>query len=174
VKEKHPTLNPNQRQRLLTTCKHIDALLGDIEEILYAAEAKSAFPNYVNDVPAIHRGAIENYVARLRRQLLQELAGQSLAPEEPHILVSHAIHVRLSFIEIALAELAPLHMRGYGPVSEEGATDLDGLVAELQSAVKELDRYILQLRPAASEEKENNRLTGEGRSGVHEFDHDKQ
>ncbi len=158
---KHTTLNPNQRQRLLTTCKHIDGLLGDIEEILHAAEAKSVFPNYVNDVAALQRGAIENYVARLRRQLLQELAGQSLAPEEPHILVSHAIHVRLTFIEIALAELAPRYMRGYGPVSEEGATDLNGLVAELQSAVKELDRYILQLPPAASGKEEKSRLTGE-------------
>ena len=37
-------------------------------------------------------------------------------------------------------------MRGYGPVSEDGATDLHGIVAELQSAVKELHRYILQPR----------------------------
>ena len=37
-------------------------------------------------------------------------------------------------------------MRGYGPVSKEGAADLNGIVAELQSAVKELVRYVLQPR----------------------------
>ena len=52
----------------------------------------------------------------------------------------------LTFVEIAIAELAPRYMRGYGPVSEQGATDLYGVVAELQSAAKELHRYILQPR----------------------------
>ena len=56
---------------------------------------------------------------------------------------SHSIDVALTFIEIAIAELDPHYMRGYGRVSDEGATDLYGVVAELQSAVKELHRYIL-------------------------------
>lgn len=47
-------------------------------------------------------------------------------------------------VEIATAELDPRYMRGYGPVSEEGATDLHRMVAELQSAAKALHRYILQ------------------------------
>ena len=88
--------------------------------------------------------AIEDYIARLRGQLLQVLAKQSLAPEEPHISAAHAIHVSLTFIEIAIAELAPHYMRGYGAVSEQGASDLHGVIAELQSTVKELHRYLLE------------------------------
>jgi hypothetical protein len=138
------SLNPSQRQRLLITCKHIDRLLGDIEATLNAAASKSAFPSYVGDITPIQRKTIEDYVARLRVQLLQVLARHSLAPEEPHIAASHSIDVGLTFIEIAIAELDPHYMRGYGPVSEEGANDLHGVIAELQSAVKELHRYILQ------------------------------
>jgi GTP-binding protein EngB required for normal cell division len=144
MNEQHITLNPSQRQRLLITCKHIDKLLGDIEETLNTAASKRVFPSYVGDITGLQRKTIEDYIARLRGQLLQVLAGQGLAPEKPGILASHSIHVGLTFVEIAIAELDPHYMRGYGPVSEEGATDLYGVVGELQSAAKELQRYILQ------------------------------
>jgi len=128
----------------LVTCKHIDKLLGNIEETLDAAASRNVFPGYVGDITPQQRKTIENCIARLRGQLLQVLARQSLAPEEPRISASHAIHVGLTFIEIAIAELAPHYMRGYGPVSEQGAADLQGAIAELQSTVKELHRYLLQ------------------------------
>jgi hypothetical protein len=147
MNENHISLNPSQRQRLLITCKHIDRLLGTIEETLNAAASKGVFPGYIGDILPAQRKTIEDYIARLREQLLQVLAGQSLAPEEPRISAAHAIHVDLTFIEIAIAELAPHYMRGYGPVSEQGATDLHGVIAELQSTVKELHGYLLQSNP---------------------------
>lgn len=147
MNDNHITLNPSQRQHLLTTCKHIDKLLGDMEETLNAAASRSVFPSYAGDITPLRRKTIEDYIARLRGQLLQVLAGQSLGPEKPRISASHSIHVGLTFVEIAVAELAPHYMRGYGPVSEQGAADLHGVVAELQSAVKELHRYVLQPGP---------------------------
>jgi hypothetical protein len=42
-------LNPSQRQHLLIACKHIDKLLGDIEETLNAAASKNVFPSYIGD-----------------------------------------------------------------------------------------------------------------------------
>ncbi|MGB8890057.1 MAG: dynamin family protein [Candidatus Korobacteraceae bacterium] len=142
----HITLNASQRQHLLVACKHIDKLLSDVEATLNAAGSKTVFPSYGNDVTPIQRKTIEDYSARVRGQLLQVLAGQSLQPEKPRISAIHSIHVNLTFIDIAIAELAPHYMRGYGPVSEEGAADLNGIVAELQSAIKELTRYVLQPR----------------------------
>ena len=147
VHHNHITLNPSQRQHLLITCKYIDKLLGDVEQTLDAAASKSVFPNYVDDIAPVHRKAIEDYIARIRGQLLQVLAGQSLAPEKPGISAAHSTHVNLTFVGIAIAELAPHYMRGYGPVSEQGAADLKGIVAELQSAVNEMLRYVLASRP---------------------------
>ena len=83
--DSHITLNPSQRQHLLITCKHIDKLMGDVEETLNAAASKSVFPNYVSDITPLQRKTIEDYIARVRGQLLQVLAGQSLAPEKPRI-----------------------------------------------------------------------------------------
>lgn len=146
MRDDHITLNASQRQHLLVTCKHIDKLLGDVESTLNAAGSKTVFPSYSNDVTPMQRKTIEDYVARVRGQLLQVLAGQALQPEKPRISTIHSIHVNLTFVDIAIAELAPHYMRGYGPVSEAGAADLNGIVAELQSAIKELTRYVLQPR----------------------------
>jgi GTP-binding protein EngB required for normal cell division len=152
----HITLNPSQRQHLLIACKHIDKLLGDIEETLNAAASKNVFPSYIGDITPLRRKTIEDYIARLRGQLLQVLAGQSLGPEKPRISASHSIHVGLTFIEIAIAELAPHYMRGYGRVTEQGAADLHGVVAELLSAAKELHRYVLQAGPGDLRERVEN------------------
>jgi len=141
VPDRHITLNASQRQRLLISCKHIDRLLADIEATLNASASKSVFPSYVGDISPLQRATIEDYIARIRRQLLQVLARQSLAPEEPRISAAHSIQVNLTFIDIAIAELAPRYMRGYGPVSDEGAADLNRIVAELESAVKELAQH---------------------------------
>jgi hypothetical protein len=142
LRENHVTLNPSQRQRLLITCKHIDKLLGDIEDTLHAASSCSVFPAYVSDITAPQRQAIEERISRLRAHLLQVLSGQALAPEQPHIPASHSIEVALTFVEISIAELAPRHMRGYGPVSEKAAADLHGIVAGLNRAVQELHRCV--------------------------------
>jgi hypothetical protein len=152
LREHHITLNPSQRQRLLVTCKHIDKLLGNIEETLNAAVSKSVFPAHVGDITPWQGKTIEDYIARLRGQLLQVLARQSLAPEEPRISAAHAIHVDLTFIEIAIAELDPHYMRGYGAVSEQGASDLHDVIAELQSTVKELHGYLLQSSPGSRQD----------------------
>jgi len=142
MSEKHITLSPSQRNRLLVTCKHIDGLLGDIEATLNAAASNSAFPNYVEDVSSFQRKGIEAQIARLRAQLLQVLDSQSIAPEPPQISATHSIKVSLSFIDIAVAELAPRHMRGYGPVSDKAAADLSEIVAKLQAAVREMLRFV--------------------------------
>jgi hypothetical protein len=146
--EKHSMLNPSQRQRLLITCKHIDELLADMEETLNAAASKRIFTSYVDDIPPRQRKTIEEYIAHIRGVLLQVLARQSLAAEEPHISAAHSIHVGLTFIDIAIAELAPRYMRGYGAVSNDAARDLGIAIAELQSTVGELRGYMLQPRPA--------------------------
>ena len=132
------TLNASQRQRLLITCKHVDKLLADIEGTLNAASSKTVFPMYIEDVGVRQRAAIDDQIARVRSQLLRILSGHGIAPEEPHISASHSIEVTLTFIEIAVAELAPRHMRGYGPVSEMGAKVLQDIVACLNGLLQEL------------------------------------
>ena len=149
VNRHQDSLNPSQRHRLRITYKHIDQLLGDIEQTLNVTASKGVFPNYIADITPSQREAIEDYIAQFRKHLRYVLASQGLVPEEPHISAAHSIEVGLTFIEVAIEELAPRYMRGYGPVSEQGAADLYAIMSELQSVSKNLHGYVQTLAQQA-------------------------
>ena len=156
------SLNEFQARRLRITCQYIDNLLGEIEETLHASASKAAFPRFSPDVAPAQRRTIEDYIARLRAQLVRVLDGQGIPREEPSIPASRAIHVALGAIDIAVEELKPHYMRGYGDVPEAAATELNGIVGELRGLVSRLDRCLaegvgqdLKLRLQRLEQKSN-------------------
>ena len=74
-------LNEYQARRLRVTCQYIDKLLGDIESILNSPESKTAFPRYSAELSPEQRRAIEQYVSRLREQILRVLNAQGIATQ---------------------------------------------------------------------------------------------
>jgi GTP-binding protein EngB required for normal cell division len=156
------SLNEFQARRLRVTCQYIDKILGGVEEILNFAASKAAFPRYSDDVAPAQRRTIEDYIARIRGQLVRVLDGQGISREKPFIPASRAIHVALGTIDIAVEELKPQYMRGYGDLPEAAATELNGIVGELRGLVSKLDRYLaegvgqdLKLRLQRLEQKSN-------------------
>jgi GTP-binding protein EngB required for normal cell division len=161
-KPKAALLNEFQGRRLRINCQYVDKLLGEIEGILHVSASRAAFPRFFSDVAPAERRIIEDYISRIRAQLLRVLDGQGISREEPLIPASRAIHVGLGAIEIAVEELRPPYMRGYGDLPEAAATELNGIVGELHGLVSKLDRYLagrvgqdLQSRLQRLEEKNN-------------------
>jgi hypothetical protein len=132
-------LNEYQARRLRVTCQYIDKLLGDVELILHASDSKTAFPRYSSDFSPEQRRAIEEYVARLRAQILRVLEAQGIAAHQAPIPALHAITVALDAIGIEIEELMPEHMRGYGELPEAAATELTGIVDQLRGLTAEFD-----------------------------------
>jgi GTP-binding protein EngB required for normal cell division len=155
-------LNEFQAQRLRVTCQYIDRLLGEIGEILNISSSKAAFPQFSPDIAPTQRRIIEDYLARLRAQLVRVLDGQGISRETPSIPASRAVHVALTAIDIAVEELKPRYMHGYGVLPEAAATELNGIVGELRGLVSKLNRYLaegvgedLRLRLQRFEQKSN-------------------
>lgn len=155
-------LNEFQARRLGVTCRYIDKLLSEVEETLNIAASKAAFPRYSGDVVPTQRRTIEDYITRIRAQMIRVLDGQGIQREQPTIPASRAIHVALGTIDIAVEELKPQYMRGYGELPEAAATELNGIVGELRGLVSKLDRYLaegvgqdLKLRLKRLEQKNN-------------------
>jgi GTP-binding protein EngB required for normal cell division len=136
------SLNPFQANRLRITCQYIDKLLGEIEEILNTTTSKAAFPRYSADILPAQRRTIDDYIARVRAQLVRILEGQGIAREKPSIPASRAVHINLGAIDIAAEELKPKYMRGYGEMPESVATELNGIVGELSGLIHRFDRYL--------------------------------
>jgi hypothetical protein len=136
-------LNDVQRRRLGATCKYIDGLLCDIEHALHSPESESPFPHYVVDVTPAQIRLIEDHIRRLRAQLLRTLDWQHMKPGLPEIPVSRSVLTDLGFVEIAVEELRPRHMRGCGAVPEDAIGGLNQVVDELRVL---LDNIIHSIR----------------------------
>jgi GTP-binding protein EngB required for normal cell division len=138
------TLNEFQQRHLRISCQYVDKLLCEIESILNSSGSKSAFPRYISQVSPASRRTIEDYIARIRAQLIRILDGQDIQREKPDIPDIRAISVILGSVDIAVDELKPKDMRGYGEVPESVALDLNGIVGELRGLVSRLNRYVLE------------------------------
>lgn len=136
------SLNSNHARRLSVACRHIDKLLADVENALSIADSKQAFPEYLSDVTPAERIVIEDYIGRVRVQLVRVLDGQGIERPEPFIPVSRCLHTALTFVRIAAEELQPKYMRGYGQISPAAATDLNRIASELMSLTTEFDHYV--------------------------------
>ena len=137
-------LNENQQTRLRITCRHIDKLLSNIEDILHGATSQSPFPRYIVDINPAQIRVIENHIRRLRSQLVRTIAWQQIRPELPDIPATRAILTHLTFVDIAIEELKPSYMRGSGAVPEDALGELNGVVHELRSLVSGIEHYLKQ------------------------------
>ena len=138
------SLNSNHERRLSVTCRHIDKLLAEIESTLNVSASKLAFPQYVPDLSPAHRRVIEDYISRIRAQLVRVLDGQGIERPPADIPVSRSLHSHLTFVDIAVEELKPEYMRGYGEIPSAAAVELNGIAGELQGLVRQLDQYLMR------------------------------
>ena len=141
-------LNPSQRLHLLTSCQYADKLLSEIEATLVAAQSKSPFPKFKPDISPAQAKVVQDYIARMRAQLVRILDAQGVAIPAPHIGAVHSIRVTLGFADIAFDECRPKRMAGYGELADSTATEIAGLVDEMQGVISRLDSYLAQGRSA--------------------------
>lgn len=142
--ELNPSPNENHKRRLLITCQYIDKLLADIESTISASSSKSPFPKYLPDISLAQARVTQDYIRRIRAQMLRVLEGQRVQIPRPRIGSVHSIRTALDFIDIAVEELRPRYMRGYGEVPEALIPELDGIAAELGGLAQKLNAYLAQ------------------------------
>jgi GTP-binding protein EngB required for normal cell division len=137
-------LNSSQRLHLLSSSQHADKLLSEVEAILAATKSRSAFRKYKNPLSPAQAKIVEDYIARIRNQIVRVLESQRIPLPEPGFESVHSIRVTLAFIRIAFQECTPDRMRGYGELPEGQVRELNGLVDEMVAAVEKLDAYLAE------------------------------
>ena len=137
-------LNSSQALHLVNSAQYADKLLADVESILFASPSKSPFRKYKNRLSPAQVKVVEDYLTRIRAQIVRVLEGQGVPLPEPKFESVHSIRVNLAFVRIAFQECTPDRMRGYGPIPESKVRELNGLVEEMVSAVDKLDSYLAQ------------------------------
>ena len=132
----HTQLNEHHRRRLLVSCEYVDRLLMDIEAVLDAASSKTPFPRYIQDLTLPEQRLVKSQLAKIRTQLLEFLQSQQIPIPPARISSLHSILTTLGYVDIAVEELKPRYLGGYGPVPPEVSPELERLVGKLQASVK--------------------------------------
>jgi GTP-binding protein EngB required for normal cell division len=138
------SLNSSHKLHLLTSFQYVDQLLSEIEAIVLNSASKSPFPRYRGDLSPVQIKVVQDYIARIRAQMVQVLNSQGISPPGPRFGATHSIRVNLEFADVAFDECRPDMMRGYGQVPESLVPELNGLVEEMSSLLRKLSTYLAQ------------------------------
>ena len=117
--------NEAQQRRLLASASYIDKLLIDIDQIL-SASSSGGLPKYKNPLTPVQVRIVHDYIKRLRQQIIRVLTDLDIELPPARFDSTHSIRVMLQFIEIALEEIAPERVTGYGAVPESLTKPLVG------------------------------------------------
>jgi GTP-binding protein EngB required for normal cell division len=144
---KTPTMpdkfNEPQRSRILAGVSYIDKLLIDVDQIL-TASSSPAFPKYRNPLTPAQVRVVRDYANRLRQQIVDVLNDLDISLPEAKLDCTHSTRVTLQFIEVAIEELAPERLGGYGDVPEHLRQLLAGGLQEMKGIVRQMDSYLVQ------------------------------
>jgi GTP-binding protein EngB required for normal cell division len=137
------TLNDNHRNALLSGFKYIDRLLA---EGLAAANPGSddgaVFSPLVPDATPVQRRVIGDQVAHLRRAIRTALDTCAIPAPPPTVSAIWSLRTHLMAVEIALEDLGPRRLRGYGTLDDATAAGIAALLAQIRTTLAELDGYL--------------------------------
>ena len=108
------TLNSHHQRRLRATFQYIDNLLSEIDAMVNPRDSGALFPHYAVDFAPSQHVLLQSGIAQIRGRLVQAMKDNKVAAAPPSISAVQAIRSALNFIDIAVAELRPRYMRGYG------------------------------------------------------------
>ena len=132
------TLNSHHQRRLRATFQHIDNMLSEIDALVNPRDSGALFPRYAVDLAPSQCVLLQRGIAEIRAGLVQAIKDNNVAVAPPSISAVQAIRGALTFIDIAVTELRPRYMRGYGAVPPEAAAQLDRTADQLEQLVHQV------------------------------------
>lgn len=137
-------MNESQKRHLLMTFHHVDHLLSDAEHILASTNSPSPFQEYTQDSTPAQRTVMHNYVLRVRNAMRRILDELKISPKPPTSGALWTARSHLAFASIAIVEIEPKDMKGYGELSEADKQTLNRITTELHELLGGLDNYLAQ------------------------------
>lgn len=135
-------LNENHQRRLRITFQYIDKLLSETEHTMADASSTSPFREHSDDTTPIQRKVTHDYILRIRETMSRMMQELEIDPPHPRSGAIWSAGVSLMFCSISIGEITAERMRGYGAMTDDAATALDGIRGELGSLLDKLAAYL--------------------------------
>jgi hypothetical protein len=143
-------MNESQQRHLLVTFQHVDNLLSETERILASARPSSPFQEFRQDSTPAQRKVTHDYVLRMRETMRRFLDELKIPPKSPISGALWAARNHLAFAGIAIVDIEPRHIKGYGELSEADKQTLNRITTELNELLGCLDNCLAQGADACS------------------------
>jgi len=136
--------NESHKSYLRATFTYVDELLLEVQRILERDKTISPFSRYLPDATPIQQKVIADCAARVRAEMLASVRAYQANSPQLNVSAVWAARCALQAAQIAIEELEPDRMRGYGELSESALKDLNGLASRLLNLLNQMQFYLAQ------------------------------
>lgn len=126
-------LNANHARRILSTFAYIDGLLQRIERL---AEAQSSeFASEQPDLSETEGRLLLSLVETARHRMLATVDHLGITRPKTNLSARWSAATAFRFIDIALSDLTPQTLRGYGTIDANSAAEVNAVAGELRDLI---------------------------------------
>ena len=141
-------LSDRHQQALLAKFKYVDTLLSEIEYLSKKKHWVSPFSGYTMDLKPEDIEVVESHIARIRTRMCILLEQKGISIDIHSIGVAKAIKTHLIFADIAMEELQPKYMKGYGELSDVASEELNKIALDIQRLIRKFKIDLATIREA--------------------------
>jgi hypothetical protein len=114
------SLNESQRRSLLFCLFNVHRRLAEMESLIVQSQGTSPLSQYINDLSHTEAKVVCDSIERLRARILACLQTAGIPPDIRRTGLRWALLVNLTALDVALGEMTPKNLAGYGFLSEAG------------------------------------------------------
>jgi len=137
-------MNEAQRRHLMASMRRIDELLAEADLRLAPAAEDRLFPPWRADAAPVQRQCNADYSRRLRSAMRGSLERLGVAVPAPDVSGVWSARTLLMTARVAVADLEPKILAGYGTVVDEDARELRTAAAECSGWLDQMEAYLAQ------------------------------
>ncbi len=135
-------LSPLHKSVLLSTFLHIESRLSEIEPLLARGKEPTPLSQYVRDLSPTEAKVIEDYFARIRSTMVTSLERHSIPVNVRRVSLRWSLQTNLTLLSVAVAEMSPSRLRGYGQLDESDREEVLSMRQELERLFARVAAYL--------------------------------
>jgi hypothetical protein len=134
--------SPRHQQTLAVAFMDLHDRLTHMEGLIAQADHPTAFARYFADLPPGELQAVRDYFAEIRDAMQKLLAANQIPVNVTPVSLRWALETGLVYLQVAVEEMSPKHLRGYGALTPEGQDAAQAIKEELGRLVAQALGYL--------------------------------
>jgi GTP-binding protein EngB required for normal cell division len=136
--------NDSQRRSVLFVLLDIHHRMTEMEATLSQSLIHPPFSEFVNDLSPTEGQVARDYFARIRTTMIACLQEAGIPLEVRRVSARWSLQCGATFMSVALSEISPERLRGYGLLAPAGESNVIKIRQDLQRLIDRLSAYLRQ------------------------------